>query len=103
MNDDDTTYTITSGATVGNCIPAPADYKISISGSDLDNSFSNISTGEFTYTIGDTDPQFDQTIIDSNPTLKKLWEQFNYVYSIVEADRDNEDVKWCHFLKIEKE
>lgn len=95
--DNDDSFKISPGATVGMAIPTyttDSSYTIDIKSFDDDATISydpsTLTDPGFTYSFTDTQAQFDQQLIDSNPTLKKLWEQFNYVYSIVEADRDNE-------------
>ena len=96
--DNDDSFKISPGATVGGIVPTyttDSSYSIDIKSFDDDHATisydpSTLTDPGFTYSFTDTEAQFDQQLIDSNPTLKKLWEQFNYVYSIVEADRDNE-------------
>ena len=96
--DNDDSFTISPGATVGGIVstyPTDSSYSIDIKSFDDDHATisydpSTLTDPGFTYSFTDTQAQFDQQLIDSNPTLKKLWEQFNYVYYIVEADIDNE-------------
>jgi len=33
----------------------------------------------------------DTDLVESNPTCKALWDQFEYVYNMVKADKENEE------------
>lgn len=74
----DTSYTYnTEGATVGGVMHQP------VFTTDLGN-YEDYDSGRF--------ESIDRELIDSNPTCKALWDQFNYVYTMIKADKDNEDL-----------
>jgi len=73
----DTSYTYsTEGATVGGTLHQPVFT--------TDLNYEDFDSGKF--------QRIDTELVDSNPTCKALWDQFNYVYTMIKADKDNEDL-----------
>lgn len=75
----DSSYTYsTDGATVGGVMHQPV-FTTSYDGLE------EYDSGRF--------ESIDTELIKSNPTCKALWDQFNYVYTMIKADKDNEDLE----------
>lgn len=42
-------------------------------------------------TAGSQGSYVDEELVETNPTCKALWEQFQYVYNMVKADKENSE------------
>lgn len=99
MSDDTKPYTITIGS--GDLTESESFTIDTSSWNDTGSEYTNnVYATTFTGGIasfGDplTDPDnivcVDTELVNKNPTAKALWEQFNYVYTMIKADKDNED------------
>ena len=110
MGDNDKDYTITiDDQTYTTCGPISTNTGTVT----IDSSYSGPSTLTYdsnispTFTISgiDTSPEWsfgdiddsytnvDTELVESNPTCKALWEQFLYVYTMVKADKENNEEK----------
>lgn len=97
MSDDTKPYTITIGS--GDLTESESFTIDTSSWNDTGSEYTN-NVYATTFTGGIdisplTDPDnivcVDTELVNKNPTAKALWEQFNYVYTMIKADKDNED------------
>ena len=92
----DDSYTITIGSDSESMpITFDSSYTYSTEGATVGGITSPVFTSSYDG-LNDYDSgrfeSIDTELIKSNPTCKALWDQFNYVYTMIKADKDNEDL-----------
>jgi hypothetical protein len=94
MSDDTKPYTITIGSTASESFTIDASSWNDTGSEYTNNVYATTFTGGIDISPL-TDPDnivcVDTELVNKNPTAKALWEQFNYVYTMIKADKDNED------------